>query len=256
MADKRYETTTGDNANKTLALECAVRFLQKYPEFTQFVLNKSSYKFDIHALITEAKRLDLKAAVEDIRNEFEANGTSSELSDTDQCNLEHRQHVSPVLHNQLDAQTDDKETEVDNTDNESSDRKVFQDITNQLKQKYSVRKNKTKNNSQLEHCVFCLNNGADKEEYESHSCKDESGNVTCPVLQKFVCSRCHATGANAHTAKYCPLKPIITPEDCLVMEQKWLQKRRRRHAVTVKTNDMDEQRKLSGDTKSRTRLRF
>lgn len=256
MADSRCESRRDDGVYKPLALECGIKFLQKYPEFTQFVLNKSSYRFDIHALVAEAKRLDLKAKVEDIRSEFDTNGTSSELYDGDQWDLQHSHNVSPISAHQLDRPMVDKETKTDEPINESSDSTVFKDITNQSKQRSNLRRNKIKNVSHLEHCVFCLNNGADKEVYESHSCKDEYGNVTCPVLQKFVCSRCHATGRNAHTAKYCPLKPIITPEDCLAMEERWLQTRRRKPAATVKAHHIQEHSKPSVKGKSRSRLRF
>lgn len=240
-----------ESANATVTLECGIKFLEQYPEFTEFAMNKSSYRFDMHALIVEAKRLDLKAAIEDIQSEFDANGTSSELYDADQSDLEHSQLMSPVLCNQLDADT----AEIDEPLNESSECDVFRDITNQLK-RYKLRSNKSKSRSCMRHCVFCLNNGADKEVYESHNCKDRNGNVTCPVLRKFVCSRCHATGSKAHTAKYCPLKPIITPEDCLAMEQRWLQKRCRAGGPGAKTNGMDEQSKTSTKTTSRSRLRL
>ncbi|XP_052896442.1 uncharacterized protein LOC128303504 [Anopheles moucheti] len=252
MADSRCATAQGA---RSFDLECVIMFLQKYPDFTQIIMNTSGYKFDIPTLIADAKKMDMKKTVEDIWEEFNTNGTSSELYEDDQRE-QNSQPMSEVWNNQLEADTEDKSTKTDESANEGSECGALQDITNQFKQRCKLRKNRNKNVTCLEHCVFCMNNGADREVYESHNCKDEWGNVTCPVLQKFVCSRCHATGTNAHTAKYCPLKPIITPEDCLVMEQRWQQKRRRRPAVNVNTKGIDNQRKPFIQIKSRSRLRF
>uniref|UniRef100_A0A182WHT7 Nanos-type domain-containing protein n=1 Tax=Anopheles minimus TaxID=112268 RepID=A0A182WHT7_9DIPT len=248
------ETERRDNVDKILAVEGAAKFLQKYPELREFVLNKSSYRFDIHTLIVEAALLSLKPVAEDIQSEFEANGTSSELCEDDESLPEHSQWMSLVGGSGLNVFTADKATKTDEPTNESSECDVFQDITNQSKETCRIRRNRRRTISHMQHCVFCLNNGADKEFYESHSCKDERGNVTCPVLREFVCKLCSATGTNAHTAKYCPLKPIITLQDCLAMEQKWHQQRHRRSGE--KSKRMYEQNKPSVGTQSRSRLRF
>ncbi|XP_069354261.1 nanos homolog 2-like [Maniola hyperantus] len=55
-------------------------------------------------------------------------------------------------------------------------------------------------------CRFCKNNGEDEKKYSSHTLKDGSGRVLCPVLRAFRCVRCGATGDRAHTIKYCPMK--------------------------------------------------
>lgn len=68
-----------------------------------------------------------------------------------------------------------------------------------------------------DYCVFCYNNGEHQEVYMSHVCRDERGQVQCPRLRRYVCPYCFATDRNAHTKKYCPNKPIITPEDLLKM---------------------------------------
>lgn len=63
------------------------------------------------------------------------------------------------------------------------------------------------------HCVFCYNNREKQETYMGHVCRDENGLVVCPKLRNYVCPYCRATGDLAHTKKYCPKKPIITPDD-------------------------------------------
>ncbi|XP_058125204.1 uncharacterized protein LOC131266624 [Anopheles coustani] len=71
-----------------------------------------------------------------------------------------------------------------------------------------------------DHCVFCFNNKAEPVVYKSHRCKDQRGLVSCPILRKLMCPFCKATGPMAHTPKYCPIKPIITPAYCEAMERK------------------------------------
>lgn len=68
-----------------------------------------------------------------------------------------------------------------------------------------------------DHCVFCYNNREEQETYTGHSCRDENGLVVCPKLRNYVCPYCRATGDMAHTKKYCPKKPIITPDDLQTM---------------------------------------
>ncbi|XP_058463924.1 uncharacterized protein LOC131438124 [Malaya genurostris] len=64
-----------------------------------------------------------------------------------------------------------------------------------------------------DYCVFCYNNREEEETYLGHTCRDADGHVVCPRLMKYVCPYCSATGVFAHTKKYCPRKPIITPAD-------------------------------------------
>lgn len=75
----------------------------------------------------------------------------------------------------------------------------------------SIRRKRAKEND--DYCVFCYNNREEQETYLGHSCRDDEGFVVCPKLRKYVCPYCQATGRLAHTKKYCPKKPIITPDD-------------------------------------------
>jgi len=56
-------------------------------------------------------------------------------------------------------------------------------------------------------CSFCRTNDPDPariQHYTGHLVKAlTTGKVTCPVLRKYVCPFCGATGDNAHTARYC-----------------------------------------------------
>lgn len=79
------------------------------------------------------------------------------------------------------------------------------------------RRPRRKHKENGDYCVFCYNNGEHQEVYMSHVCRDEQGNVECPRLRRYVCPYCKATDRQAHTKKYCPQKPIITPDDLLRM---------------------------------------
>nr|XP_060640680.1 nanos homolog 2 isoform X1 [Anolis sagrei ordinatus] len=56
-----------------------------------------------------------------------------------------------------------------------------------------------------EMCNFCKHNGESKQVYSSHRLKGADGAVECPILRKYTCPLCGATGNKAHTLKYCPL---------------------------------------------------
>ncbi|KAJ8667100.1 hypothetical protein QAD02_008762 [Eretmocerus hayati] len=65
--------------------------------------------------------------------------------------------------------------------------------------------NKKKNKKPLpSECVFCKNNGEDQKIYKDHLLKDIDGRILCPILRKYTCPICGASGDDSHTIKYCP----------------------------------------------------
>lgn len=76
----------------------------------------------------------------------------------------------------------------------------------------SIRTNDNTNSTFVEfrarECGFCKSNKETREFYTSHYLKNSEGHVVCPILSKYVCPYCQATGIYAHTKGYCPKKPI------------------------------------------------
>ncbi|KAH9520323.1 PC-esterase domain-containing protein 1A [Bulinus truncatus] len=66
------------------------------------------------------------------------------------------------------------------------------------------------------HCVFCKKNKEEIGVYSTHLLKNECGEITCPILAKFICPLCSATGKKAHTVKYCPMNDGYSTVDYLL----------------------------------------
>lgn len=60
----------------------------------------------------------------------------------------------------------------------------------------------------LQVCVFCRNNKESVARYTTHILKGPDGRILCPVLRRYTCPLCGASGDNAHTIKYCPLSKL------------------------------------------------
>ena len=60
------------------------------------------------------------------------------------------------------------------------------------------------NTNRIKMCSFCKSNGEDELIYASHSLKNSVNKISCPILMKYTCVECGATGENTHTIKYCP----------------------------------------------------
>ncbi|XP_061186248.1 uncharacterized protein LOC133194274 [Saccostrea echinata] len=63
-------------------------------------------------------------------------------------------------------------------------------------------------------CALCKKNGETREFYTTHVLKDNRGKIICPILRKYVCPTCGATGDNAHTLRHCPVNKATENTRC------------------------------------------
>ena len=68
-----------------------------------------------------------------------------------------------------------------------------------------IRRAHGSNNTRTRHCTFCKSNGENEIIYSSHSLKNSVNKISCPILMKYTCVECGASGENTHTIKYCPV---------------------------------------------------
>ncbi|GBM92107.1 hypothetical protein AVEN_198063-1 [Araneus ventricosus] len=85
-----------------------------------------------------------------------------------------------------------------------SSRQISSPVQHPYHETYKNSFSNSKDTSRNQICRFCLQNGERREFYSNHRLKDHDGKVTCPILQRYVCDICRATGAYAHTRAYCP----------------------------------------------------
>ncbi|XP_052768607.1 uncharacterized protein LOC128208927 [Mya arenaria] len=81
---------------------------------------------------------------------------------------------------------------------------IMQDIMNRGNNESSVWNRRTLEEGRF--CAFCKNNKERHEFYTTHVVKDNWGKVICPILRKYRCPTCGATGDNAHTIRHCPVR--------------------------------------------------
>ncbi|XP_059172465.1 nanos homolog 3-like [Physella acuta] len=141
---------------------------------------------------------DLADTIEDIRHEFETNGISQEMDALDW--IKYNSKRKKLLKNLY----------VDDVDDDTA--VLLEEID---KERQSLMRKRPLANKM--HCVFCKNNKEQDKVYNTHLVKNSKGDTTCPILAKYSCPKCYATGTKAHTIKYCPYNDHgLGVMDCLL----------------------------------------
>ncbi|XP_012937610.1 nanos homolog 2 [Aplysia californica] len=144
---------------------------------------------------------DVHMDLADIWLDFELNGQTVELDELDLMIIECRNRARKCRDN-LDAGSDDHHNvQVQMQRSIDEARRVLGTMKPLGKKQF---------------CVFCRNNKEEPAVYNTHVIKNERGEVICPILEKFICPKCGATGPKAHTVKYCPLGDYISTVDCVL----------------------------------------
>jgi hypothetical protein len=95
---------------------------------------------------------------------------------------------------------------VQNTNNCNSSHKHLPKRSEQIDLKDLIKKSAIQRQlgGRAKQCTFCKTNGESQEVYNSHCLKDYNDRITCPILLRYSCPICGATGEKVHTKKYCP----------------------------------------------------
>ncbi|XP_058833586.1 uncharacterized protein LOC131691311 [Topomyia yanbarensis] len=204
-------------------------------EFNVSELTSSMQGFSIDvAGIERELRTSGKRDTDLIRQDFIRNGIESSISER---GILCTRHQAGFGTNSLWP----KDTSIGMNNQSFSACPTVDDAEEQLRAFDSTHKQSRRRRVQKENdfCVFCYNNHEAEETYLGHTCRDVNGLVMCPRLMKYVCPYCKATGIHAHTKKYCPKKPIITPADLekMVLDKGLQPKERAGHDKAAVTRD-------------------
>lgn len=178
----------------------------------ELTANFQELTIDVGGMVRELFERNINRDTDSIRQEFIRNGIDSSMTEGSAATK--RCHPPPgsgaVSKWPLSARGDGNRVDSPNLTDGKKDEPERQKTERSVSQSAARRKRSKENE---DYCVFCYNNHENQETYLNHSCRDEDGFVVCPKLRKYVCPYCQATGRLAHTKKYCPKKPIITPDD-------------------------------------------
>ncbi|XP_055617547.1 nanos homolog 3-like [Toxorhynchites rutilus septentrionalis] len=171
------------------------------------------------ALIDEL--LELTSSSQEIKVNMYGIGQDMRVFDNKDISSIYREFERNGIDSSFDESTNEQSVESAKSCSQSGNEKLQPELgveeSSEERQVEVLKPYSQKRKENALYCVFCYNNGERETKYLSHKCRDKKGNVTCSKLRRYVCPICKATGKQAHTKKYCPMKPIIKPEDLLGM---------------------------------------